>query len=297
MKLGRILCPIDFSDGARHALEHATVIAGFYRSRIDALHVVTPLMLTASGVTSAGEELRELDRLRRLTSEECAAATSKGISTDALVDIGQPGPVIVERAATLPADLIVMGTHGISGFQRLVLGSVTEHVLRKAACPVLTVRARAHVTARVPYMRVLCAVDFSDASMNAARWASSLAQESGAALVFVHVLEWPWEEPPPPTITGVEQAGALAEFRRYSEEAAKRRLESLVPDSIPASRVTARVENGKPHVQIVRVAEEEQADVIVIGVHGRNPVDMALFGSTTNQVVRRAPCPVLTLRR
>ena len=112
-------------------------------------------------------------------------------------------------------------------------------------------------------------------------------------LPLLHVLEWPWEEPPPPMIEElpIEQGFALAEFRRYSEESAKKRLESLIPHWIPASRVTTRLRNGKPYVQILHVAAEEQTDVIVVGVHGRNPMDMALFGSTTNQVVRRATCP------
>ena len=115
----------------------------------------------------------------------------------------------------------------------------------------------------------------------------------------MHVLEWPWEEPPPPMIEELpfEQGAALAEFRRYLEESAKKRLESLIPESVPASQVATMLRSGKPHVQILQIAAEEQTDLIVIGVHGRNPVDMALFGSTTNQVVRRATCPVLTLRQ
>jgi nucleotide-binding universal stress UspA family protein len=112
------------------------------------------------------------------------------------------------------------------------------------------------------------------------------------------VLEWPWHEPPPPAIDELPaaQAAALAEFRRYSEESALKRLESLVPESDPVSRVTTRLKSGKPHVQVLEVADEEQSDVIIIGVQGRNALDVALFGSTTNQVVRRATCPVLTLR-
>ena len=82
--------------------------------------------------------------------------------------------MILDRAASLPADLIVMGTHGAGGFQHLVLGSVTEKVLRQAACPVLTVPPRAQATSRLPFSRLLCAVDFSDVSLAAldtpSRW-------------------------------------------------------------------------------------------------------------------------------
>jgi nucleotide-binding universal stress UspA family protein len=217
---------------------------------------------------------------------------------DVLVDVGQPARRILDRASTLPADLIVMGTHGAGGFEHLMLGSVTEKVVRQARCPVLTVPPHAKGGSPLPFTRLLCAVDFSDASLSAVKMALSLARESGACLTLLHVIEWPWHEPPPPAIDQLPaaQAAALAEFRRYSEESASKRLESLVPDLDSVSRVTTRLRSGKPHVQILEVAAEEHSDIIIIGVQGRNALDMALFGSTTNQVVRRASCPVLTLR-
>ena len=88
------------------------------------------------------------------------------------------------------------------------------------------------------------------------------------------------------------------EFRRYLEKSAMDRLTTLVPDA-SHTRCTLRptIRHGKPHVEILRLAEQEQADLIVIGIHGRNVVDLTVFGSTTNHVVRRAPCPVLTLKQ
>jgi nucleotide-binding universal stress UspA family protein len=95
-----------------------------------------------------------------------------------------------------------------------------------------------------------------------------------------------------------EQALALAEYRRYCEARAMARLESLVtePDAVTGP-VALRVAHGKPYAQILRVAVEAQADLIIVGVHGRTALDLGLLGSTANQVVRRAQCPVLTLRR
>ena len=86
----------------------------------------------------------------------------------------------------------------------------------------------------------------------------------------------------------------MAEYRRYVEESARKRVEALVHERKGAE---PRVAHGKPYVEILRVAGEIRADVIVIGVHGRNIVDLTLFGSTTNHIVRRASCPVLTLRQ
>jgi len=291
----QILCPIDFSEASSHAIDQAAAVAGYYKSRITALHVLAPSHAVA-GVATSPEAVGEVDRLRRLTTEEFASANGKRV--EAFVDVGQPASTILDRAVSLPADLIVIGTHGTSGFEHLVLGSVTEKVLRKATCPVLTVPPRAQATSQLPFKRLLCAVDFSDASLGAVRSAISLAQESGSTLTLLHVLEWPWEEPPPPQLEQLplEQGAALAEFRRYSEESATKRLESLIPPTVPTSRVATRLINGKPYVQILHVAAQDRADLIVLGVYGRNPFDLALFGSTTNQIVRRATCPVLTIR-
>ena len=290
MEIKRILCPTDLSEASAHAVDHAVVMAGYYKSRITALHVLDPIIHAIDGVA--------LDQLRQETGAFFESATKAGIAVDVEVEVGQPVTHILGRASNLPADLIVMGTHGTSGFEHLVLGSVTEKVLRRTTCRVLTVPPRVRATSRLPFKRLLCAVDFSDASLDAVRCALSLAEEGGAELTLLHVLEWPWEEPPPPMIQDLptEQGFALGEFRRYSEESATKRLESLVPISTPPSRVTTRLRNGKAYVQILSVAADEHSDLIVIGVRGRHPLDLTLFGSTTNQVVRRATCPVLTLR-
>ena len=304
MTIARVLYPTDLSDASAHAAEWAVAVAGYYKASIAALHVLDPIVMAVAGpaLSSDGTPLQasDIQRPHQWLTTLFTNATASGLGVDILVDVGEAPSRILDRAASLPADLIVMGTHGTSGFQHLVLGSVTEKVLRKALCPVLTVPPRAQATSRLPFRRVLCAVDFSEASLAALQFAVSLVQESDAALTLLHVLEWPWEEPPPPMIENLpfEQGFALAEFRRYCEEGAQTRLESLVPDSVRISQApVARLRSGKPYVQILHVAAEEKTDLIVIGVHGRNPLDMALFGSTTNQVVRRATCPVLTLRQ
>jgi len=242
----------------------------------------------------------ERQRVHGETAAFVRASGIAGVDVDVCVGVGQPVAVVLERAATLATDLIVMGTHGASLFEHLLLGSVAEKVLRRASCPVLTVPPRAHATARLPFKRVLCAVDFSEWSTAAVELASSLARESSADLELLHVVEWPWDEPPPPAFSELpaEQASALLEFRRYLVRGATRRLESLVSDGVrDRCSATVQVVHGKPSVQLLRVAAETGADLLVLGVHGRNPIDRALFGSTTDQVVRRATCAVLTVRR
>jgi nucleotide-binding universal stress UspA family protein len=302
MNVTRILCPTDFSDASDHAVDLAVAIAGAYHARLAAIHVAREAVVPLEFATPSGGvfDAAELDALRARTAARFAAAPAAGIELDVFLDTGAPADRILDRAAALPADLIVMGTHGSRGFERLMLGSVTERVLRRACCPVLTVPPRAHATSRLPFRRLLCAVDFSEPSLAALQFAASLAVESDAALTLLHVLEWPWNEPPPPDFAELPapQGPALAEYRRYRESMASAELEALRPAAARgATPPTTRLRHGKPYVQILEAAAEEGSDLIIVGVHGRNPVDMSLFGSTANQIVRRATCPVLTLRR
>jgi len=301
-EITRILCPVDFSDASAHAADQAIALAGWCSARITALHVFTPIFAPIPGLPSLEQRASdaELARVRDHVAECFAAAAAAHVRVDILVDVGQPARQILDRADSLSTDVIVMGTHGAGGFEHLVLGSVTEKVLRRARCAVLTVPPRAQATSTLPFTRLLCPVDFSDPSLAALQLARSLAAESASALTVLHVIEWPWHEPPAPIAAELPpaQAEALAEYRRYVERSALARLEELLPPTVadrPAPVPCLR--HGKPYVEILRLAAEDRADLIVMGVHGRSGVDMTLFGSSTNQVVRQATCPVLTLRQ
>jgi nucleotide-binding universal stress UspA family protein len=222
-------------------------------------------------------------------------AGGSGVPLAAEVIEGGPARTIVERASTLPADLVVLGTHGRGGFERLVLGSVTERVLRHAPCPVLTVPPRAPDAIPawpILYKRILCAVDFSPSSSKALSYAASLAMEADAHLSLLHVVETPVPALEP-VLTSGSGLGPLEQELRAS---ALRRLRgSLGDDTRTYCDVHEAVTTGKPYREILRYAEQETVDVIVMGVHGGVAGALA-FGSTTNNVVRAAPCAVLTLR-
>lgn len=303
MDVRRILCPIDFSDPSAHALELAGRLARWYDARLVVLHV-RPTITPHPDIPAAGSMapwlVTELQHLRQRVAEAGAEATAAGVDVEPLATAGQPVHEILQCAATVAADLIVMGTHGLSGFQHLVLGSVTEKVLRKAPCPVLTVPPRAPAAAR-QFKRLICAVDFSDCSLTAATSAASLAKQSGAALSLLHVLEWPWHDATISNPTGVPaaQAQAIADYRRYLESGAKERLDAVaasVASAESSGTVATSIRFGRPHVELLEAARDEQADLIVLGVRGRGPLDLAFFGSTANHVVRSASCPVLTIR-
>jgi nucleotide-binding universal stress UspA family protein len=145
--IARVLCPTDPSEASAHATEWAVAVAGQYEAGDHGAACGQPDLHGCAG--DGGAQLRgtieesEMDRLRKdIAAQFGVASTGRG-PLDVVMDVGQPATRILERAASLPADLIVMGTHGTSGFEHLVLGSVTEKVLRKARCPVLTVPPRA----------------------------------------------------------------------------------------------------------------------------------------------------------
>jgi nucleotide-binding universal stress UspA family protein len=296
------VCPVDLSEASTHALEQATAVAGWYHAKLTVLYVFVPhppLVNDPYGVGPppvAGSA--ELVRVKEAAEAAAAPARDAKLDVEVIVDVGDPAAQILARASRIGPGMLVMGTHGSSGFQHLMLGSVTEKVLRRAHVPVLTVPPRMHGAAALPFQRILCAVDFSDSSLSALEWAWSLAQESGATVTLLHVIEWPWDEPPAPPFEKLpgHEARQLMEFRKAVEASSRQQLQSLVPDNLrdrcPSEPL---VRHGKAHRQVLAAAEGH-ADLIVMGVHGRNVVDLALFGSTTNQVVRSASCPVLTVR-
>jgi nucleotide-binding universal stress UspA family protein len=293
-EIRKILCPIDFSETSRDALEHALAIARWYESEIIFMYVrqapivdaATVFTLTAAipNFSDPGDRTAAEEQLRAWISPR-----QPDVPTRTLVAEGSVSATILDTAGSQGVDLIVMGTHGSSGFERFVLGSVTEKVLRKAICPVLTAPPASYSTVKLPYSRVLCPVDFSESSKAALGFAFSLGKESDAAVTILHVVDTP-------DIDRLMQRFDWSQYQKAVGEKVSSQLNALVPEDVRLwCRPSVQVAFGKPYREILRVAGTEGTDLIVIGVRGRNPVDLAIFGSTTNQVVRRATCPVLTL--
>jgi nucleotide-binding universal stress UspA family protein len=292
----RILCPIDFSDISRHALDHALAFARWYDAPVTGLFVYTPIYSPTPGIgmyayaAPVVEPINTADYERDLVAF-IGRADPSGVNVSTRVEIGLPAQEIVRMAQLLPADLVVTGTHGVSGFEHLLLGSIAEKVLRTCPVPVLTVPPPAQATSTLPLKHVLCPIDFSTSSKAALDVALSIAQEGDAEVTILHVSDAPTDEP----LT--TRPIATPEFYAEYESWAGAELKTLVADGAGNwCHPRTRIRHGKAYREILAEAVEAHADLIVIGVHGRNPVDLMLFGSTTNQVVRRATCPVLTVR-
>jgi nucleotide-binding universal stress UspA family protein len=297
IELRRILCPTDFSDSARRALSQAVTLAGWYQARLTVLHV-SPLAPTAAGFPPMVDPISMEPMGRERIMEELRAfaepATAAGLDVKLSLREGPAAAEIVDEAAATSADLVVMGTHGRSGFERLMVGSVTEKVLRKAPCPVLTVSwpAGGPAPRELTALRhIVCPVDFSESSQEALRFALSLAERAKARLTVVNVLEWPDAELRHPHVM-------TKEYERFLEGEAGRQLHAAIPaDAANWCEVKEVVLAGTPWRRILDLAAEEAADLVVVGVHGLNAVERFLFGSTANQIVRQAGCPVLTVRK
>ena len=293
----QIICPVDFSESSVRAFAHAAAIARWYDAQLTVLHVV-PTFEPIQVRGDLGDPVRVVTPMPReqVLEEMSRTLNLAAVSPRAtpIAEAGDPQTTVIDQAISKKADLIVMGTHGRRGFKRLLLGSVTEAILREAPCPVLTVppQAPASVSQAVTFKRILCPIDFSPSTLQALGFALDLARQADGRVTLFHVVEWLAEEEP-----RASTHFNVPEYRRYMVEDAQERLRNLVAEE---SRTWVEIDDlvvfGRAHREILRAAETTPADLIVMGAQGRGGIGLALFGSTTQQVVRGAMCPVLTVR-
>ena len=234
-------------------------------SDLTIVHVRTPGQPEAGPGTSPDS----LDAF--VASVPGASASARLLERD-----GEPASEILATARAVASDLIVMGTHGRTGLQRLLLGSVAERVIRRSSVPVLIVPPGLERAAQesIGLGTVLCAVDFSESSPRALEYAASIAAAAQSRLVLAHALEWSEEvETLPPTGTpGLPS----------SEDDALARLNGLLTDEMRARCAPElMIGYGEPADEVLRLVRECKVDLIVLGVRRRNPIDLMVFGSTT----------------
>jgi nucleotide-binding universal stress UspA family protein len=296
IRFERILCPTDFSKFSFRAADYGIAIARHYGGEVHFLHVIPESLMHPDQFPYVAQPLRPDPEMRKRAVERLdafvALSRADGLDTRSSVVDGAPVDAILEAAKADESELICLGTHGREGFERLVLGSVTEKVLRKAKCPVLTVSEPGDEKAAKPavFKNILCAVDFATPSLKALEVSLSLAQEAAGRVMLFNAVEWFSEEP------GWESGVSVPDYRVQMEEQVKKRLDEIVPSKVRDwCEVETIVRSGKPYRELLSVAKEKGAELIVMGVRGRNPLDLMLFGSTTQHVVRQAECPVLTI--
>jgi len=294
----RILVPIDFSGPSLKAMPYAVAISRQFGADLHLLHVTDltqqprPTLLTVPLVPQTEWNRRFMKRLQAL-----AVKYRTGGKVSALEPrTGTAYEEICAAAKELKADLIVIATHGYTGYERAFLGSTAERVVQHSRCPVLVVRkhisrwdaaADPRTLTGFRLRRILAPTDFSDSSLAGFDYAVQVARDFKAELQLVHVIN-------PHLYPFGDQYVALdpVQLTGKAADAAENQMRSMAAEA--KVRYSVRVIQGSPAIQI-RNAANEEADLIVISTHGRTGLAHMLIGSVAEHVVRYAHCPVLVI--
>ena len=291
----RILCATDFSAASAPAWAIARRLALATKAELFLLHVVPwiPVPLEGSFDPQTYQRLMDEGRkealagLDQLTRGEAAS----GLRVTARVEDGPAASRILAVADREGADLVVLGTHGRTGLNRLLVGSVAEQVVQLASHPVVTARPLPGPPGPPgrPIGRIVYPTDFSPASRRAWPWARALAEASGAEIDLLHVL---LEVVPD---RHVDPAFLARASEAIEEDARKSADQFLEGAGLPRERVHVHLVHGVEAEQIVHWAQARSADLVVMGTHGRTGLLRLALGSVTRRVLHAAPCPVLTV--
>lgn len=284
--LRRILWATDFSPCSDAALNHALAIARRYGSHLYLAHVIRPesfeLVVPEAVHAMVSEARRDAeDEMARLL----VTGRLRGVSHRVTIGMGAAvWPVLSKIVQDNEIDLIVVGTHGRTGFRKLLVGSVAQQIFRSAPCPVFTVGPKVYgeMGEEVAVRRILHATNFTAAAQESTRYALSLAEENRSDLFFMHVVE--------------EGDDLSSERRLEATQSVSRELRELVPPSV-FSRVDPQliVEFGSPAEIILKTAERLGADMIVLGGREHSRLFGPASSDTAYKVVCGAICPVFTV--
>lgn len=286
-----ILVPTDGSEHAERAAEHALSVARAFDAT---LHFVTALDIKSEGgLFSAGgvdeEFVERHEKQARETISDLEALADPGDDVRTAVVRGKPSEAILGYADESDADLLFMGTHGRTGLNRYVTGSVTERVVRQSDVPVFTVRATDRSVAD-GYDRIMIPTDGSDCSEAAIDHGVAIAEKYDAEVHAVNVMDIrAMSGTSEVTLQNAQLDNLQAQSEDVTEAVADRVREAGLD-------VTTAIEKGTPAVRLLDYADENDIDLITMGTHGRRGLDRYFLGSTTAKVVRTAEMPVLTVR-
>jgi len=294
-RFNRILLPIDFSRPSLQAIPYALAISRQFGADVHLLHVTDlsqlppPTLMTIPLVPQAEWDRRFMKRLQAVALKYRTDGNVSALEPR----IGTAYEEICAAARELKADLIVISTHGYTGYKRAFLGSTAERVVQHSPCPVLVVRQ--HIGGSIdPRIRtgfrfrtILVPTDFSQCSRIGFDYGLQLARDFGAELRLVHVIS-PHAYPFGDKYTELDPAQLL----RETEAAAQKQMRSMAEEF--KARYSVSILHGSPAVEICH-ATNDDVDLIVISTHGRTGLGHILIGSVAEHVVRYAHCPVLVI--
>jgi len=278
IQLNNILFCTDFSEAASHAVPYATEFAQHFGSKLYGLHVRT-------SDPDLNVDLRKFDKARADEKVRSQIRKLPETQTEVLIKEGDLWSSVEATIQEKQIDLLVIGTRGRTGIKKFLLGSAAEEIFRRATCAVLTVgpHAPSQPSRRAEISEIIYAVDFSPESLAAAPYAISLAQEYQANLTLLHVIAAP-------------KSGDLVTTEQL-QNSTERRLHELVPAGSELwCKPHCIVGQGPAADEIVSIAAQRNADLIVLGVRRPHGAATHLPIATAHKVVSHATCPVLTVR-
>lgn len=290
----RILFATDFSACADRALEYALTLTDLWKSE---LTVMTVLELYPGMDPDYTVNKMYLDHLRDEAKRQLASLESRvkaaGHSIATRIDVGIPSQCVQAVAEEIGADLLVVGTHGRTGLDHVLVGSTAERVVRIAPCPVLAVKAdkgAAPATQAPAIKRIVVPIDLSTCSLDALEYAVQFAKPLGASLTILHAME--------PVAYGLDFS--LSHAKEWKEQRAylEKRL-TVLTACLTAHDLQAdyALKPGLPADSITSYVTAQGYDLMIMGTHGRRGLSHVLVGSIAGAMLRHAPCPVLTVRR
>jgi len=284
IQLREVLCATDFSEHSVSVLAHAAAIARRYRSRLYVAHVIPTDVYRSVPAEVLGEALKQTrGYVQDAMRNQLAMDFFQRVPHEAVVTEGSVASELLKLADELKAALLVIGTRAHHGLERLLEGSVAEEVFRQAPCPVLVVPPAAEEQSGIPIRTILFPTSFSENSLRAAPYALSLARRHRARLILLHV--------------SPEEVSSSPEDLNRLRAAGQERLRALVPaKGGPSIEPSFYLEFGPVAERIVRVAVENNADLIVLGIATAGASASHLAEGDAYKVVGAAPCPVLTIR-
>jgi nucleotide-binding universal stress UspA family protein len=293
----RILLATDFSRWARRAEDYACALAASWKASLTVLSVAEfPPGLNPDYSVN---QLYLADLLKNASSQLVdlkSRAERRGLAVTTRVATGIPSEEVITAAKAEDSDFIVVGTRGKTGLAHVLLGSTAERVIRGAPCPVLTVRTEPTdaegdgiLSRPVTLERILVPVDFSMCSLDALEYAAVMAQQAQASIMLLHVLE--------PVSYGLDFTLGHSRAREQARETWTKRLEDLASSlKVADVPVEVRLHGGLPADSILGFAQTLPCDLIVMGTHGRRGISYVFSGSVAEAVLRKALCPVMTVR-
>ena len=291
-----ILCATDFSDFSNLTVNYGVALAKEFGARLTICHVID-----LSSVAIYGEfqldPVGQQNRIMEDANAQLEALTGdQPVAWEPLLTVGKPADEISRAVEEKGIDLVIAATRGRSGFKRLILGSVTERLMRTLTCPLLVVCSPEHEVInireqKIELKKILVGCDFSADSGQAFNHALSLAQEFQAELHLAHVVETQVQ----PNLLK-EEADIPGEIQEDYQNLLIQKLKDMVPrEAANWCKPRTSILEGWPYEELVKYAITRDIDMIVLGVRGRGLVKTLFLGSTTDRVVRNSPCPVLSV--